>query len=158
MTLADKKILFEQVIKKLEDNLQILVEAAFEAKEASTNEEAKAENKYDTRGLEASYLASGQARRAKELQEQIYQLKKVELREFAEQDPIGISSVVALRVDEKATKQFFLVPVGGVEVDSSVGRLQTLTIDAPLGRHLLGLREDDDFEFNGHVYEIVSVY
>ena len=157
MTLADKSALFGKVIENLEDKIKLFVDAAFEAKEASTNEESKAENKYDTRGLEASYLAAGQARRAQELKEQIYDLSKVELREFSDQDAISISCVVDLRIDEKRTKHVFLLPVGGIEVTVQDKKVQTLTIEAPLGNQLFGMKVGDDFEMNGHLYEVLSI-
>lgn len=157
MTQIDKKKLFDIIIEKLEGNLKVLVESAFEAKEASTNEESKAENKYDTRGLEASYLASGQAKRAQDLQEQIFQLKKVSLREFTSEDAINISAVICLQVNEQDTKIIFLIPVGGVEVIFDNQNIQTITLEAPLGRALHGLYEGDDFEMNGNNYEILRV-
>ena len=51
------------LLGKLEVDLDVLQRAAQTAYEAATHEENVAENKYDTLGLEASYLATGQARR-----------------------------------------------------------------------------------------------
>ena len=157
MTQIDKNLLFEQILLELDKKLKILVDSAFEAKEASTNEESKAENKYDTRGLEASYLASGQAKRAQELQEQIFQLKKVKLQAFTEDDPINISAIVNLLVNEKTKKTVFLIPIGGLELEFQGYKIQTITLEAPLGRYLHGQQVGDDFEMNGSLYEIESI-
>ena len=157
MTQIDKAQLFQQVISGLEEKLALLVESAFEAKEASTNEESKAENKYDTRGLEASYLASGQAKRAQALQEQIYQLKKVNLRAFQKNEPINISALVELEVNEEVKKFVFLLPIGGVEINIGGIKIQTITLEAPLGQNLFGQVQGNDFDLNGQFYEILKV-
>ena len=47
-------------LQGLVDNAQAAVDRAYEA---ATHEENIAENKYDTLGLEASYLTQGQSRR-----------------------------------------------------------------------------------------------
>ena len=67
----NKKALIELVLIELKRQHQTLFNSALEAKSAATDEESKAENKYDTRGLEASYLAGAQAKRTTELEETI---------------------------------------------------------------------------------------
>src|SRR4051812_31278987 len=57
-----KEELVKAIIAKLNHNLGILERAARAAHAEATHESSKAENKYDTRGLEASYLAGGQSR------------------------------------------------------------------------------------------------
>src|SRR3990167_5836127 len=63
MPTLNKAQLLHQVIAHLETALSQAQQAAQTAYEAATDEENIAENKYDTLGLEASYLATGQARR-----------------------------------------------------------------------------------------------
>ena len=61
------KIAILQVIaRRLESDLEQATDAAIESAESATHEESRAEGKYDTRGLETTYLASGQARHAVE--------------------------------------------------------------------------------------------
>ena len=52
----DKQSLHQALLMRLRADLELLERAAHTAREAATHEESKAENKYDTRGLEASYL------------------------------------------------------------------------------------------------------
>ena len=63
----------KQIIKSFEEQiaqaLSVMTQAALHAHEAATHGESKAEDQYDTRGLEASYLAGAQSRRAMELEE-----------------------------------------------------------------------------------------
>ena len=60
----DKFVLRQQVLERLAEDLLQAEQAVRAAHEAATHEENIAENKYDTLGLEAAYLATGQARRA----------------------------------------------------------------------------------------------
>ncbi len=62
----DKVTLLAQIVATLEHDVDVLRRAAQTAYETATAEENIAENKYDTLGLEASYLATGQARRTAE--------------------------------------------------------------------------------------------
>jgi hypothetical protein len=57
-------LLQQQVLERLADDLPKAEQAVRTAHETATHEENIAENKYDTLGLEAASLATGQARRA----------------------------------------------------------------------------------------------
>ena len=65
----DKFLLQQQVLERLAEDLLQTEQALRMAYEAATHEENIAENKYDTLGLEAAYLATGQARRAEALRQ-----------------------------------------------------------------------------------------
>lgn len=155
MNFDDKEKVLNLVLKELRQNLEVLVKSAFEAKEFSTNEESKAENKYDTRGLEASYLASGQAQRAQKLKEQIYLIEKVELQRLS--GKAGIGSIVEVLIEESQKKYLFLLPSGGVEVDYHGEKIQTITIESPIGNNLHENESGHEFEINGKLYEVVEV-
>ena len=58
----NKTQLLKQIVSCLSESLGILEKAARASHEEATHESSKAESKYDTRGLEAAYLAGGQAR------------------------------------------------------------------------------------------------
>ena len=60
----DKFLLQQQVLHRLAEDLLQAEQAVRAAHETATHEENIAENKYDTLGLEAAYLATGQVRRA----------------------------------------------------------------------------------------------
>ncbi len=157
MTPFDKKFLLEQVIQKLESQWQLLVNAAKEAKEYSTAEDSKAENKYDTRGLEASYLASGQSMRAQKIQEQIYILNKVKIVEFAKTDSIGMTALIKVMVNEKQSKVFFVLPVGGVDLEVKGEKVQTIALDSPIGQSLYQQKVGYEFDLNERDYEILEI-
>ena len=61
-----KSGLLSLIIAELGGRLSRLSKAAIEAHAAATDPGSKAEGKYDTRSLEASYLATGQARQVED--------------------------------------------------------------------------------------------
>ena len=65
----DKSLIIEKIIDSIEADLAKTTAAALESAESATHEESRSEGKYDTRGLETSYLATGQAQHALELRE-----------------------------------------------------------------------------------------
>jgi transcription elongation GreA/GreB family factor len=113
------------------------------ALEGATHSEARAENDKDTRGLEQSYLARGQAQRVVELETGVAAVTALALRTFAPGDPIALGALVTIEDDGEA-KRLFLAPHGGGSVVG--GAVQVVTPSSPLGRALLGTRVDDEVE------------
>ena len=77
--IPDKKALRRQLIEHLMERLSGFDKSAREAHAEATHEQNKAENKYDTRAIEASYLAEGQARQATEVAGSIQALEAIKL-------------------------------------------------------------------------------
>src|ERR1700751_4625012 len=95
----NKTKLLKQIIASLSKRLDVSDKAARASHAEATHESSKAESKYDTRGLEAAYLAGGQARQAKEIIDSIKLYQSLELREFGPKDLIDLTAVVKLKVD-----------------------------------------------------------
>lgn len=161
--LVDKKKILEVLLQQLEDTRRDLMSSALEAKDAATNEESKAENKYDTRGLEASYLAGAQAKRGSELTQVILQLSKLELRTFTSSDSVQISAAVTMEVDGEGVKHFFILPfAGGNKVSVDGPEILIITPQSPLGRNMLGKKIGDVFELRTQAkiteYEVIEIF
>ena len=75
--IMDKFVLRQQVLERLAEDLRQAEQAVRAAHEAATHEENIAENKYDTLGLEAAYLATGQARRAEAIRQAMANLAPI---------------------------------------------------------------------------------
>lgn len=155
----DKREILETIIRQLQERHQILVSSAIEARNSATNEESKAENKYDTRGLEASYLAGAQAERAKELEISIATLSKTRLRES---NVIDVTSLVTLESEENHTKYYFLLPCnGGESVVLDHKKIMVISPEAPVAHTLIGHRVGDWVELKmagrSMEYEVVDV-
>ena len=154
-----------QLIKKIVDHLigelEIYFKAARAAHAEATHEQSKAENKYDTRGLEASYLARGQSRQAAEIEQAIAQFQKLPLREFGPADPIDLGALVELRT--KGSKSFYFIGprAGGTEITADEKEILVITPQSPLGQQLVGKQQGErlNLEIAGSRsdYHIVSV-
>lgn len=141
-----KEKLIAEIIHSLEQDASLLVNAALVAHDAATHEESKAEDKYDTRGLEASYLAGAQAKRASELQQLIYFYQTLPLPDFNAHD--AIAALALIEVESKGRRNLlFMVPKGGGthhEIDGHT--VQVLTPVSKLGAELLGRTAGETFE------------
>ena len=139
--------------------------AAKQAHEAATNEESVAENKYDTFGLEASYLAHGQSQRVLECEKDWLVFDKKQPVLFDEVDVIELWCLVTLTEVESswgASKYFFLSPcAGGLTVEINEKSLYLVTPSSPVGKALLGKYVGDELELlqNGKqtAYEITTI-
>src|SRR5712671_6430757 len=138
-----KSDLIQRIIEALHNSLAILEKAARAAHAEATHESSKAENKYDTRGLEAAYLAGGQARQAREILDSIATYESLAARDFGPNEPIDLSAVVEMELDG-AKAWFFIGPKnGGLEVNVGPREVTVITPQSPLGQNLIGKKAGD---------------
>lgn len=157
----DKRVLIEKLIHKLEEEHRSLAEAALHTYEAATHEESEPEDQYDTRGLEASYLAGAQAKRVAEVEQVLHTIRSVPFRKFAEEDPIAATALVKLDHDGKMNYCLLLPQGGGLSIDHDGHHVQVITPKSPLGEALIGRTTGDvavvDVQNQTIEYEILSV-
>ena len=140
---VDKRAIIEAIVASLTAELQLLAKAAQAAHAEATHESSKAENKYDTRGLEASYLARGQSRQAAEAAQAIEELRKLPLREFTADDEIDLGALVET-TSKRERSFYFIVPrAGGTEVTVDGRQVLAITPQSPLGQQLVGRKLGD---------------
>ena len=133
----DKAQLVKRIVASLAESLAVLQKAAQASHAEATHESSKAENKYDTRGLEAAYLAGGQARQAKEIMDSIALYESLPIRVFGAGDPIDLTALVELDVDG-VRSLFFIGPKGGgLEIPCEGGEVTVITPQSPLGQNLM---------------------
>ncbi len=156
----NKKKLVEAFIVQLEADLMAMKEAARAAHEAATGEESKPENEYDTFGLEASYLAGAQAKRAGEIDEVLAMFRSLTVREFGVTDPIQATSLVEISSVGKKSHVFLMPKGGGVTLKHEGVTVQLITPNSSIGEALVGLKVGDvaDVEIgdNTKEYQILS--
>lgn len=132
-----KEQILDAIRAQLATQLQRLRKAAKDAHEAATDPDSKAESKYDTRNLEASYLASGQARQLEELAEAARMFEQLSLPDYSALGAVGPGALVEFRI-EGENRWFLLVPAaGGLEVDAEGSMVTLLSPDSPLYQNLL---------------------
>ncbi|MEN5256303.1 GreA/GreB family elongation factor [Pseudomonas protegens] len=143
----NKQSVCQLILHQLRDDLEVAVRAAQTAYETATHEENIAENKYDTLGLEASYLAAGQARRVEEIRQALGLWQNLSLRPYDPQKGIQIGALLGLEDENGHEQWLFLGPDGAGLKVYVVGQLVTvITPRSPLGNSLLGKFEDDEVE------------
>jgi transcription elongation GreA/GreB family factor len=140
---ASKKALKAELLALLETQLASLTSAHRAAREGATHEEARPEHDKDTRAIEQSYLARGQAARIEELQDSVAAVSALRLRDFRSGAPVALGALVALEEDE-AVLSLWLAPGGGGT--KLTGGVQVVTPKSLLGQALLGKLEGDDVE------------
>ena len=143
----NKRALIQKIVLKLVAELEACATAARTAHSEATHEQSKAENKYDTRGLEASYLAHGQVRQVMELEAAISAFEKMDARRFGPDDPIGTGALVELDQDGERICYFIGTRAGGMEVKHEKLEVLVITPQSPLGEQLLGKKQGDRLQF-----------
>ncbi|HEX7453233.1 MAG TPA: GreA/GreB family elongation factor [Polyangiaceae bacterium] len=143
---ADKREILKLLLEHVSADLQTMSAAQRAVVDGATHEENKPENDKDTRALEQSYLARGQAQRVVELQSAVNQLKAMELRDFSRGVPIALGALVAVE-DDRETVHYFLAPAGGGLRLPLAGReVRVVTPQSPIGQALIGKRQGDDLD------------
>lgn len=141
----NKQHIIQNILGQLEQQLETMRKAAISTKEAATGDEAKSEGKYDTRGLEASYLAQAQADQYLKLEHAIKLLSHFSP-EPACDDTVQVGSLVETEA-EGIIKHYFLLPsAGGVTFDESGTEITTIAPDAPVYKALIGHKVGDLIE------------
>ena len=136
-----KAALIKQISDALKASLRVLQEAARSSRAEATDESNRSENKYDTRSLEAGYLAQGQARQAQELIDAIETYEQLQPRAFPAGAPIELTAVVELEADGARARYFVGPRSGGLTVSFDGETYVVITPSSPLGQALMGKRE-----------------
>ncbi len=159
--LPDKQRVLEAVIARLTEAMSQMAASAEATRAGATHAESKPENDKDTRAVEQSYLARGQAMRVEELVEHVQVLRFLPLRTLGPDDAIELGALVSV-AGADGTRCVFLVPHGGgTEVHVDGVDVLVVTPASPMGQALLGRFEGDEFELRARgalrELEIVAV-
>src|SRR5262245_22341634 len=132
---------------------------ARETAEAANHPEARPENDKDTRKLELSYLAQGQAARVRELDATIATLVAQPPRAFRPDEVIALGALVTFESADKRERVLICSGGGGASIEDEHGAVRIVTPEAPLGRALLGKTPGDEIELTvgGRKRELVIV-
>lgn len=155
----NKEEVLKEVIVVLEKQLEVTFQSAQDAHAGATGDEVRQENKYDTRGLESSYLAGAQAERVRDLGRAIDTLKNIQLKTSK---TIGPHSLIELQNEKEESRYFFVLPEGGGTIATFEGKkVSVLTTKAPFYQSISGLEEGEEVQINKSsdkgYWEIVAV-
>jgi transcription elongation GreA/GreB family factor len=140
---VNKRAIIQKITARLVGELEVYFRAAQFSRAEATHESNKAENKYDTRGLEASYLARGQSKQAAELEAAITEYQKLGARKFADGEAIAVGALVELEHGGESSFYFLGPRAGGTEVIHDRKEILVITPQSPLGEQLMGKKSGD---------------
>jgi transcription elongation GreA/GreB family factor len=139
----NKAALIRKIVAELTAQLERYAGAASTARAEAIDEENQAEDKYDTRGLEASYLAAGQSRQMAETAEALQKFGALTPTRLHDGDPIDVGALVELKTRREQTLYFMGPSAGGTEVVHGKKTVLVLTPQSPLGAQLMGRKQGE---------------
>ena len=143
----DKASLLADILTALAIAQTQALNAAAEAHETATHTENVAENKYDTLGLEAAYLAHGQSQRVLTCSADLKAFERLRPTPWQAGDAIDLGALICLHTDDAdaASRWLYLGPgAGGLRMPLGGTEVVVVTPAAPLGQQLLGRYLGDD--------------
>lgn len=161
MDALDKTAIVRALRARIQAEIDEATRLAKDAADAVTHEDNRPEGDKDMRSTEASYVARGQAERVRTLESALAALASMPVKAFGPGDVIQASALVELS-DGKARETYLLVSAaGGMRVPAGEREVQTLAVQSPLGKALLGLTAGDEAELTTprgpRTYEVLDV-
>lgn len=143
MIYSDKINILALIINQLKADITIAENAVKVARDTATHKDCLGSSKYETMGLEASYLAQGQGIRLLELERSLAYFKQLTPQPL---DSIQLGSLVVLN-DEHDEQQPFLLAAdaGGLKIPCQQHTITVITSKAPLGKAMVGKSTGEDF-------------
>lgn len=141
--MSEKRELLDKIIARLAEEVDLMTQAALATHAEATDDENKAEDKYDTRGLEASYLAHGQSKAAEEAALAVAQFRALPARDFQPGEPVSLGALVT--VEGRGSPAYYFVGprAGGTEIEHDGKEVLVITPQSPLGHQLVGKLQGD---------------
>lgn len=154
-----KKTIKTSLVNKLENELKKIEEAAKSSREYAIADDLKSEGKYDTRAIEASYIASAEARRVEEIKLDLQMIQEMEI------NPSRHLEMGSLALIEHNSRDqfYFLSPTMGGEMLNVDGKMiLVISVFSPIGSEAMNLECGDSFEVEtpkeSRVYKIKEIY
>jgi transcription elongation GreA/GreB family factor len=141
---VSKTALKDELVALVVADLDTAERAQQAAREGATHEEARPENDKDTRALEQSYVARGQAKRVEELRTDAALVQAMVVRELGVEARVSLGALVEIEENGVSSKLFVAPARGGTALAG--GTVQVVTPSSPLGRALIGKGAGDDCE------------
>lgn len=160
----NSKYIKEKILLKLKEAVQSSLDMARAAylsdHEGATSSEAKSESKYDTRAVEAGYIAGAQKARMEELEDELQLLDEIDLDHL----PLSVSvgSLIELQFENSSKIYFISSTAGGTIVDVDDEKILVISAFSPIGVEAIGLQKGDEFEVEvsgqARSYKILSIF
>ena len=162
LTRKHKEKLYARLKEKMAENYEAIVKSATAAHDGATHEDAVAKSKYDTHGLELSYLAGSQYERAEKLKSELIAMEEIAIQYFEEDDSVQHGAAVELLNSSTGQQKIvFLLKYGAGVITTWEGKnVQVISPQTPMGEAILDAYVGDEIQIgNGkdQTYEIVAL-
>jgi transcription elongation GreA/GreB family factor len=141
----DKQTIVDALIEQVDTEIEKAKNAFESTRDHAIEDDLKSESKWDTRSIEANYLASGHKKRVEELKLEKQMLEEIEVRKFEADEDVAIGAVVKLEHNGKL-RSYFISPTAGGTILDIDGPILVLSVFSPIGSEVLGLNVGDEFE------------
>jgi transcription elongation GreA/GreB family factor len=108
--------------------------------------DVKTDGKYDTRGIEAGYLAGAQEKRVEELKAELQMLEELPVREFAADDEVALGALVGIELNGQTRQYFISSTAGGTMLSVAQTPVLVISVFSSIGDAALGLKVGEEFE------------
>ncbi|TVP75208.1 MAG: hypothetical protein EA353_14355 [Puniceicoccaceae bacterium] len=142
----DKQRVFDLLIAEVKRELEGARAASLDAADYATNEESRADSQWDTQGLEASYLAAGQAGQARHWAAVLDDLVGYRSTILAAYSVVQNGALVRCELDGQVEAFFLLPSGGGVELSVDDTLVTVISLKSPFAAALRGRSAGDVFK------------
>lgn len=142
----DKKIIIDQLISKVTDELKKINQAYVTTKNLVKTGDLKSDGKHDTRAIEVNYLADGQRKRIGELEQELELLADIPVKSSTKPTEISIGSLVDIELNGNTRKYFIAPTAGGTMLAIDGEAILVISVFSPIGSEALSLKAGDSFE------------
>jgi transcription elongation GreA/GreB family factor len=153
-----KRVILDKLIENLKHELDGVLDAAHSTHTLATEADLKSEGKYDTRAIEAAYLAGAQQKRVEEIKIDIQMLEEIELHDS---NKIQMGSLVLLEHNGQERFYFLTATSGGTMLTIEEHTVLVISVFSPLGNEALGMKAGESFEIETpkemRTYKILKV-
>jgi hypothetical protein len=122
---------------QLEKKITVLKSALAESSESASGDETKSEGKYDTRAIEAAYLAEAQAKQLALAEESLAIFKRFDFPAFAFDDEVAPGALVEVEQDDEICFYLLAPTAGGMTTDYLGCEVTVITPDSRLYQELI---------------------
>lgn len=143
--MIDKKSILEQLLAKLNNELVEIERAASAAHDLATSSDLKSEGKYDTRAIEAAYLAGAQSKRVEEIKLDIQMLEDLDIN-LPPSKQLQLGSLALLSCNGQEKNYFLSSTSGGTMLFLNDQPILVISVFSPIGDAALGLGVGESFE------------
>ena len=150
-----------QLLEKVTLELKVAQEAEATTSSYAKEGDVKPDGKYDTRGIEAGYLAGAQSKRVEELKLEQQMIEETPIKSFQSDDEVGIGALVEIEFKGQTRSYFVCSTAGGTMLNINGKGILVISVFSPIGDAVVGCKVGEEFELETpqetRVYRVVGL-